>query len=490
MIQHSQTSLIGPATAARESSTASPIIWGLTPRDLHDAFWNARGVQCVRRGESAPLQRAAELFLLLEPGQMVIFNVAQLSERLTWRNALLTRLRLVDEQARSYRERVVVDERGLVQRIERHYRPEVRGSWRAVLTSSRRIAGIWMAAPSRREGWVRVRRSVAWSRVDHFKCPGIARLEGDGAQERHVLDAIVQRWSTPAQSIEGIEEWQPGVWRVAGEPSVEDAVRVGPLWLGHGWAMADRQCLVGPRWLPDRVPPGDRRGAVKIRAISQVELADVPRAVSGRAAGLTYAFVKRTLDVALSAAALVVLLPLIVLIAMLIVLEDGLPIVFGHTRQGRGGRPFRCLKFRTMHRHAEQIARELEAYNVCDGPQVYIRDDPRVTRVGRWLRKTHLDEVPQFFNVLFGHMSLVGPRPSPDDENQYCPAWRDTRLSVRPGITGLWQLNRTRGPGEDFQEWIKYDIEYVQRASTWLDLNIMVKTAWIILRGRPEHAPQ
>ena len=113
-----------------------------------------------------------------------------------------------------------------------------------------------------------------------------------------------------------------------------------------------------------------------------------------------------------------------------------------------------------------------------------------MTRVGRWLRKTHLDEVPQFFNVLFGHMSLVGPRPSPDDENQYCPAWRDTRLSVRPGITGLWQLNRTRGPGEDFQEWIKYDIEYVQRASTWLDLNIMVKTAWIILRGRPEHAPQ
>ena len=113
-----------------------------------------------------------------------------------------------------------------------------------------------------------------------------------------------------------------------------------------------------------------------------------------------------------------------------------------------------------------------------------IRDDPRVTRVGRVLRQFQIDEFPQFWNVLLGQMSIVGPRPSPDDENQYCPAWREQRLSVRPGITGLWQTMRTRAEGEDFQEWIKYDIEYVRRAGFWLDLRICLKTAWILLRVR------
>jgi lipopolysaccharide/colanic/teichoic acid biosynthesis glycosyltransferase len=137
-----------------------------------------------------------------------------------------------------------------------------------------------------------------------------------------------------------------------------------------------------------------------------------------------------------------------------------------------------------MHADAERIARELERYNLSDGPQVYIPDDPRVTRIGRFLRRSNLDELPQLFNVLIGQMSLVGPRPSPDDENQFCPAWRDARLSVRPGITGLWQLMRTREPGADFQEWIRYDIEYVERASFWLDVEILVRTALILLTGR------
>jgi lipopolysaccharide/colanic/teichoic acid biosynthesis glycosyltransferase len=96
--------------------------------------------------------------------------------------------------------------------------------------------------------------------------------------------------------------------------------------------------------------------------------------------------------------------------------------------------------------------------------------------VGRFLRKYNLDELPQFWNVLWGDMSVVGPRPSPHAENQYCPAWRETRLSVRPGITGLWQVKRTRKAGTDFQEWIKYDIEYVERRTFWLDLLIIWKT--------------
>jgi lipopolysaccharide/colanic/teichoic acid biosynthesis glycosyltransferase len=129
-----------------------------------------------------------------------------------------------------------------------------------------------------------------------------------------------------------------------------------------------------------------------------------------------------------------------------------------------------------MRRNAEALAKELRSLNVCDGPQFFIKDDPRVTRVGKLLRAWHLDELPQFWNVLVGDMSMVGPRPSPDGENQFCPAWRELRLSVRPGITGLWQVERTREPGRDFQEWIRYDIEYVNRASLWLDLWICFKT--------------
>jgi lipopolysaccharide/colanic/teichoic acid biosynthesis glycosyltransferase len=103
-------------------------------------------------------------------------------------------------------------------------------------------------------------------------------------------------------------------------------------------------------------------------------------------------------------------------------------------------------------------------------------DDPRITTVGRFLRETYLDEIPQFFNVLRGQMSVVGPRPSPEAENTQCPLWRDARLSVRPGITGLWQVSRTREAHKDFQEWIHYDTRYVREFSPWLDLWICWRT--------------
>ena len=137
-----------------------------------------------------------------------------------------------------------------------------------------------------------------------------------------------------------------------------------------------------------------------------------------------------------------------------------------------------------MVRHADKLSPELVGENICDGPQVFIKHDGRITGVGRLLRRLQIDEIPQFWNVLLGHMSIVGPRPSPDEENQYCPAWRDLRLSVRPGITGLWQIRRTRAPGEDFQEWIRYDIEYVRRANFWFDLAVCIRTAWVLLLGR------
>jgi lipopolysaccharide/colanic/teichoic acid biosynthesis glycosyltransferase len=146
-------------------------------------------------------------------------------------------------------------------------------------------------------------------------------------------------------------------------------------------------------------------------------------------------------------------------------------------RQGLHGKEFYCLKFRTMLVGADKIQDKLRVFNQADGPQFKMMDDPRLSTVGKFLRDTYIDEIPQFFNVLFGQMSLVGPRPSPKSENTLCPPWHDARLSVRPGITGLWQVCRTRQPMKDFQEWIHYDIKYVRNLSLKLDLWICWQTA-------------
>jgi lipopolysaccharide/colanic/teichoic acid biosynthesis glycosyltransferase len=125
---------------------------------------------------------------------------------------------------------------------------------------------------------------------------------------------------------------------------------------------------------------------------------------------------------------------------------------------------------------ADKIQDKLRVLNQADGPQFKMTDDPRLSVVGRFLRDTYIDEIPQFFNVLLGQMSVVGPRPSPESENTSCPPWRDARLSVKPGITGLWQVCRTRQPMKDFQEWIHYDIKYVKNLSLKTDLWICWQT--------------
>jgi lipopolysaccharide/colanic/teichoic acid biosynthesis glycosyltransferase len=175
--------------------------------------------------------------------------------------------------------------------------------------------------------------------------------------------------------------------------------------------------------------------------------------------------------------------PVAPIVMLLIYLEDGRPFFFAHTRQTVGGRSFPCYKFRTMVKNAEQIKASLQLQNACDGPQFYMKKDPRLLKIGALLRRTQIDELPQFWNVLVGHMSVVGPRPSPDKENQFCPAWREARLSVRPGITGLWQVRRTRLPETDFQEWIRYDLEYVQRQSWRLDIWIVIQTIRKVILG-------
>jgi lipopolysaccharide/colanic/teichoic acid biosynthesis glycosyltransferase len=501
------TQPVAPSPPASAPAPVAPIasgsgsLWGLSPGNLHDAYWGSKGVQCIRRGHKHNLQRAADLYLLLEPDQLVLFNIAEMSERLMWHSARVTRLRLIDQTEEGYSEHVVTNAQGLVQRIERRYRAKVRGSSRVMLTSSRRLASIWMNARSRREGWDRVRRSVAWARVDHWKTVGRTFVLGNSTHERQLVDDLVERWPTPDQSITGLQESAPGVWHGGGESLTDGVVRIGPLWLGQGAGAAGQRCLVGPAWLPD-LPQADRQGraggrdgkGASLKDIADVELpedsGDATVDVDGPPPRRLYQALKRGFDITVSLTALVALMPILAIVAATVWLDDGRPLFFGHKRQGRDGRSFKCWKFRTMEPDSHKKARELAQHNLCDGPQVNIKNDPRITRAGRVLRKINLDELPQFWNVLRGDMSLVGPRPSPDDENQYCPAWRDVRLSVRPGITGLWQLKRTREPGEDFQEWIKYDLEYVERASFLLDLVILFRTAILVLRGRATSAAE
>jgi lipopolysaccharide/colanic/teichoic acid biosynthesis glycosyltransferase len=193
---------------------------------------------------------------------------------------------------------------------------------------------------------------------------------------------------------------------------------------------------------------------------------------------------KRAADLFLAATGLLMLSPLLAVAAALVKLGSRGPVFFGHAREGRRGREFKCWKFRTMVADADQRQRALYKQSQVDGPQFKIKDDPRVTRVGRILRGTNIDELPQLWNVLIGEMSLVGPRPSPFRENQICVPWRRARLSVRPGITGLWQVCRDEDRDKgDFHEWIFYDVTYVRHFSFWLDIKILVATV-LTMGGR------
>lgn len=193
-------------------------------------------------------------------------------------------------------------------------------------------------------------------------------------------------------------------------------------------------------------------------------------------------FAKRIVDIALSAMALVVLSPLLALVGIAILLDDGHPILFRQPRVGLHGRIFRVAKYRTMVRDAEARVAELQAQNVIKGPAFKIAVDPRLTRVGRWLRKTSVDEFPQFWNVLRGEMSLVGPRPPLPREVAEYDIWHRRRLAMKPGITGLWQVSARHE--EEFDRWVELDLDYIDRWSLWLDLKIMVKTIPAMLQGR------
>ncbi len=198
--------------------------------------------------------------------------------------------------------------------------------------------------------------------------------------------------------------------------------------------------------------------------------------------GPMYLLVKRLFDLAVVLASLPVVLPLLGVCALLIWLESpGAPVVFTQTRTGRGGRPFRMYKFRTMVPNAEALKQQLMHLNELQWPDFKIAKDPRITRIGRFLRKTSLDEVPQIFNVLKGEMSLVGPRPTSFSAQTY-KLWHTERLDVLPGLTGLWQiLGRA---ATEFDERLRLDIIYIERRCLWLDIQILIRTVTAVLEQR------
>ncbi|MBW4026806.1 sugar transferase [Acidipila rosea] len=192
-------------------------------------------------------------------------------------------------------------------------------------------------------------------------------------------------------------------------------------------------------------------------------------------------FVKRLVDISLSLAALIAVFPLMVIIAAMVRLDSDGPIFYVSERIGKRGRVFPCMKFRTMVRDAEVKKKDLAALNERDGILFKLSNDPRVTRVGKFLRKYSLDELPQFFNVLRGEMSIVGPRPPIASEVAKYDLEHFRRLEVLPGLTGLWQVQSRQD--SSFAKYIALDTAYVENWSFWLDLKILLRTAEVVIRG-------
>lgn len=194
-----------------------------------------------------------------------------------------------------------------------------------------------------------------------------------------------------------------------------------------------------------------------------------------------YQLAKRVLDLTVCLTLLPAVLVVMAVCAVLVWLDDPGPVMFVQKRTGRGGRRFRMYKFRTMKTNAEELKQKYAHLNELTWPDFKITNDPRVTRIGRLLRKTSLDELPQIFNVIKGDMSLVGPRPTSFDASTYA-LWQTERLEVLPGITGLWQIGGRSDV--DFDERLRLDIEYIENQGLWLDICILFRTFFAVFQQR------
>ena len=197
-----------------------------------------------------------------------------------------------------------------------------------------------------------------------------------------------------------------------------------------------------------------------------------------------YHVIKRGIDIICSSIGLIVLSPILVIIAIIIKLDSSGPIIFKQERVGYKGRRFFMYKFRSMVVNAEELKEKLHEKNEMSGPMFKMKDDPRITKVGKFIRKTSIDELPQLVNVLKGEMSLVGPRPSLPKEVDKFEPWMLKRLEVKPGLTCYWQVQGRNDIG--FEDWMKLDCKYVEDRCTWLDIQLIFKTFFVLFGD--EHA--
>jgi lipopolysaccharide/colanic/teichoic acid biosynthesis glycosyltransferase len=233
-----------------------------------------------------------------------------------------------------------------------------------------------------------------------------------------------------------------------------------------------------PRWTPQSHPAAP---PARLRRVT-AEFPDAPwYGQEARGVPAWYDGAKRTLDVVVTVAALPFVLLVLAICALAIRLDSPGPAFFTQSRTGRGGRRFPMYKLRTMVQDAEELKARYAHLNELTPPDFRLTNDPRVTRVGRFLRKTSLDELPQMFNVLLGDMSLVGPRPTSFSADSY-RLWHTARLEVKPGLTGLWQIS---GRNEvDFDDRLRLDIAYIRNRSLLLDLRILLRTFGAVAGGR------
>jgi len=474
--------MIADTTPACNLTISDATIWGMSPTELHDRFWASRGVQVVRPGQSSQIVHGAELFLLLDPRLLTVFRLKTLVDLLSWVRPDVLWVRLSDSRPRKYRERAVTNEQGDFVRFERLYGGSDSRFARVALTPNSKIARLWQSAHDVHMGWRELRKSIPKSRRTTASIAGHTYDRDADFDVMQFMRDLVETWNRPDTTIDRPHRLRNRVW---GDPQAQinqNTKFFGPVWVGAGRELDGATSVVGPAVLWDDPKACPNSEAVHWDALEHTQVFSRPFQ-RPKQSSVERRF-KRCFDITATTLALFLVLPVFPLIMLAIWLEDGRPFFFAHQRETEGGRVFPCLKFRSMRKDADKIKDQYLEQNEADGPQFFVKNDPRLTRVGGVLRKYHLDELPQFLNVLAGHMSLVGPRPSPYEENQYSPSWREARLSVRPGITGLWQVKRTRQRGCDFQEWIKYDIEYVGKSNFLLDLWILWKTVGLYFRRR------
>ena len=200
--------------------------------------------------------------------------------------------------------------------------------------------------------------------------------------------------------------------------------------------------------------------------------------IENERSNILYEVIKRIIDIVASFIGLILLSPLILIVSILIKLESKGEVIFKQKRVGLNGKEFYMYKFRSMVINAEELKEQLESQNEMSGPMFKIKDDPRITKVGKFIRKTSIDELPQLINVIKGDMSLVGPRPSLPKEVEKFEPWMMERLEVKPGLTCIWQISGRNNI--DFEDWMKLDIKYVRERSFKLDIKLILKTVLVL----------